>query len=43
VLAPRLLVVGWRENVFHHAPVVEFFETFDLALEALVEARKERR
>lgn len=32
---PRLIVVGWRENVFHYAPEVQFFETFEQALEAL--------
>lgn len=32
---PRLIVVGWRENVFHYAPEVEYFKSFDAALKAL--------
>ena len=31
----RLLVVGWRENIFHYLPDVEFFETWDEARRAL--------
>lgn len=34
-LRKRVLVVGWRENVFHYLPVVEFHETFDQAASAL--------
>jgi hypothetical protein len=31
----RLVVVGHRENVFHHLPGVEFFETWEQALTAI--------
>jgi hypothetical protein len=31
----RLIVVGYRENVFHYLPQVEFFETFEQLLEVL--------
>ncbi len=31
----RVLVVGWRENVFHYLPEVEFFGTWAEALAAL--------
>jgi hypothetical protein len=31
----RVIVVGYRENIFHWLPQIEFFETFDAALEAL--------
>jgi hypothetical protein len=34
----RLIVVGWRENVFHYLPDVEFWATFDEALAALEKA-----
>lgn len=33
---PRLLVIGWRENVFHYASEVEFFETWDAAMQRTV-------
>lgn len=36
----RTIVVGHRENVFHHLPQVEFCETFDQAVELL---RKDMR
>lgn len=31
----RLIVVGYRENVFHHLPDVEFYPTWDEAFDAL--------
>lgn len=31
----RLIVVGWRENVFHYLPEVEFHRTWASALAAL--------
>jgi hypothetical protein len=31
----RLIVVGHKENVFHHLPEVEFFETWPEALAAI--------
>ena len=31
----RLIIVGWRENVFHHLPRIEFFESWDDALAIL--------
>lgn len=34
-LGKRCIVVGHRENVFHHHPVVEFYETFEYALDDL--------
>lgn len=33
----RLIVVGFRENLFHWIPGVEFFDTFDEAMAALSE------
>lgn len=38
----RLVVVGHRENVFHHLPFVEFCETFEQAV-ALLESQKKTR
>jgi hypothetical protein len=34
-LGKRLFVVGYRENLFHHLPRVEFFATWEEASEAL--------
>jgi nucleoside 2-deoxyribosyltransferase len=34
-LKKRTIVVGFRENVFHSLPVVEFFECWEEALHAL--------
>ncbi len=31
----RKIVVGWRENVFHYLPEVEFYETWEQAKKAL--------
>lgn len=31
----RVIVVGYRENIFHWLPGVEFFETWDAAREAI--------
>jgi nucleoside 2-deoxyribosyltransferase len=31
----RVIVIGWRENVFHCLPQVEFFETWEEAFAAL--------
>ena len=40
----RLLVVGWRENIFHTLPQVEFYERWSEALAALgTGADKEKR
>jgi hypothetical protein len=36
----RCIVVGWRENVFHCLPAVEFFQTWTDALEALARAKR---
>jgi nucleoside 2-deoxyribosyltransferase len=36
-LGKRCMVVGWRENVFHCLPEVEFFETWDAAFSVLTE------
>jgi hypothetical protein len=37
-LNKRMIVVGWRQNVFHHLPEVEFYETWNDALTALSES-----
>jgi hypothetical protein len=34
-MGKRCIVVGWRENVFHHLPEVTFFSTWDEARNAL--------
>ena len=39
--APRLIVVGYRENVFHYAPEVEFYETWNEAFCALARGEKD--
>lgn len=36
---PRLVVVGYRENVFHCLPCVEVYSTWAEALEAIGEAK----
>jgi hypothetical protein len=36
-LQKRCIVVGWRENVFHCLPQVEFFKTWDEALADILE------
>jgi hypothetical protein len=38
----RCIVVGWRENVFHCLPGVEFYMTWGEAFEAVVVGGKER-
>lgn len=35
----RLVVIGYRENVFHHLPQVEFYETLEQFLAALEKER----
>lgn len=34
-LGKRCIVVGYRENVFHHHPDVEFYATFEELIEVL--------
>lgn len=34
-LGKRMIIVGWRENVFHHLPGVEFYETWEEALKKI--------
>lgn len=36
-LQMRVITVGWRENVFHCLPVVEFYETWPETLDHLLE------
>lgn len=42
-LGKRVVVVGYRENVFHHLPAVEFFPTwYDAIAHLAKEQRRER-
>lgn len=36
-LGRRCIIVGWRENVFHHLPQVEFYATWEAALWVLMQ------
>ena len=42
-LGKRCIVVGYLENVFHHLPQVEFYESWPVALKALRQRRRSRR
>jgi len=39
----RLIVVGWRENVFHYLPAVEFYESWPEALKELMQREEGSR